>query len=259
MATTEAERTQETGEAYELRREVAAAAEERASIIIRDPFWFTSLVVSGATAASLLGIGTLVLSIFGLSGVLATHLAPVAGIVAGAAFLTLAGVDAAWGRMFRFLEHEKHETRRDRIAVSSSTGAVLLAGIATIILGILNLVFLANPRFMGIAVLAMGIGLLWHSGLMRQVRRFTNYVTYHGVEERRPGGPMAINALSLAPVRDLLLGVGSAVLGILAIVGVASVALELVALLVLGGALTLTVSTICGATLTTLKGVREKR
>lgn len=154
--------------------------------------------------------------------------------------------------MFRFSEQE---TPRDRIVVSSSVAAVLSAGIAAIVLSILNLVFVGDVRFVAIAVMAMGVGLLWHSGLMRRVSRFTNYVTYHGMEGRRPGGPIAINALSLAAWRDLLLGLGSLALGILSVIGIAPVVLALVALLVVSSALTLTVSTICGATLTTLKGV----
>jgi hypothetical protein len=256
MATTEGERTQVSGEpTFELHEEGATGQEERASVIIRDPFWFMSLVVAGATAASLWGIGAVVLAIFGLSGVLATYLAPVAGIVAGVAFFTLGAVGGAWGRMFRFSERE---TPRDRIVVSTSVAAVLFAGMAAIALSILNLVFIADARFVAIAVMVLGAGLLWHSGLMRRVSCFTHYVTYHGVEGRRPSGPIAINALSLAPLRDFLLGLGSAILGILAILGLAPVALVLVALLVLGGALTLTVSTICGATLATLKNVCSK-
>ena len=180
MVTTEGERTQVSGEpSFERHAEATTAHEERASVIIRDPFWFMSLVVAGATAASLWGISAVVLAIFGLSGVLATYLAPVAGIVAGVAFLTLGGVGAAWGRMFRFSEHETH---RDRIIVSSSVAAVLLGGVAAIVRD-------PEPRVRGrrrgswpLRVMAMGLGLLWHSGLMRRVSRFTNYVTYHGVE-----------------------------------------------------------------------------
>ncbi len=245
MITTEGERAQVVSEP-------SAVAEERAHVIIRDPLRFMSLVVAGATAASMAGIGGLVLAIFGLCGVLSAYFAPVDCIVAGLAFLVLGAVSAAWGRMFHFSEHE---TARDRIAVSSGVILALAAGVAAVALGILNLVFLSTVQFGSIAVIALGLGLLWHSGVMRRVSRFTNYMIYHGIEGRRPTGPMAINALSLAPLRDFLLGLGSVILGILALVGFVPLVLGLVALLVISGALTLTVSTICGATLTTLKGV----
>jgi hypothetical protein len=250
MVTLEGERTQSpAGTSFEPHLEPGV------SVIVRDPFWFMSLVVAGATAASFWGIGALVLSIFGLSGVAVDYLLPVVGIVAGAAFLTLGGVIAAWGRMFRFSEHE---TTRDRIVVSSGVAAVLTAGIAAIVLSVLNLVLLGDVRFVAIAVMAMGVGLLLHSGLMRRVSRFTNYVTYYKVEGRQPSGSIAINALSLAPLRDFLLGLGSLVLGILAILNIVPVVLGFVALLALGGAVTLTVSTICGATLATLRNVCSK-
>ena len=59
-------------------------------------------------------------------------------------------------------------------------------------------------------------------------------------------------------MRDFLLGLGGAILGILAILNIAPVVLGLVALLAMGGAVTLTASTICGATLATLKGAGSK-
>ena len=69
---------------------------------IRDPFWFMSLVVAGATIASMWGLSALVLAILGLSGVLPMYMLPVAGIVLGLAFLMLGAVGTAWARMFRF-------------------------------------------------------------------------------------------------------------------------------------------------------------
>jgi hypothetical protein len=230
-------------------------AEEPVSVPMRDPFWFMSLVVAGATIGSLWGLSALVLAILGLSHVLPTYILPVTAMVLGFAFLMLGAVGAAWTRMFRFPENE---TSRERIVFSSGVAAALLAGLAAVVLGILNFVALGDTRFGAVAVIALGMGLLWHSRVMRRVHRFTYDAAYHGVERRRPSGPFAINALSLAPVRDFLVGLGGVILGVLAMMNVAPTVLEFVALLTIGGALTATASTLCGATLTTLKGVCAK-
>jgi hypothetical protein len=198
------------------------------------------------------GLGALVLAILGLCGVAPIYLSPIAGMAMGLALLFLGGVGLAWARMFRFGEQE---TRWDRIVFSSSVTAVSIAGLAVIFLSILNLVFLAAASFGAVAIIVLGGGLLWHSGVMQRVRRFTD----HGVEERRLSGPWAINILSLAPVRDFLLGIGSVILGILALLGLAPMVLELVALLALGGALALTASTLCGATLFRLSRVSARK
>jgi hypothetical protein len=225
--------------------------DEPVSVHLRDPFWFMSLVVAGATVGSMWALSAMVLAILGMSGVLPAYMLPVAGIVLGVAFLMLGAIGAAWARMFRFAEHE---TSRDRSILLSGVAATLIAGLVAVVLGLLNFVFLGDARFIAVAVIVLGLGLLWHSRVMRHVSRFTYYVAYHGAEDRWPSGPFATNALSLAPVRDFLVGLGGVILGILAMMNVAPVILGFVALLTIGGALTFTASTICSATLATLKG-----
>ena len=83
--------------------------------------------------------------------------------------------------------------------------------------------------------------------------RFTHDITYRGFDEHRPSGPFAVNALSGAPVRDILLGLASVILGTLAVMDIAPIVLAFVALLIMGGALTFTASTICGTALITMK------
>ena len=124
---------------------------------------------------------------------------PTAGIVVGLAFLTLGAIGASWVRMFRFAEHA---TSRDRIVFFSGVAAVLIAGLAAVVLSILNFVVLGDTRFVAIAVILLGLGLLWHSGVMRRLSHFTYDVIYEGAERRMLSGPFAINALSLARVRD---------------------------------------------------------
>ncbi len=167
-------------------------AEERGTRLVYDPFWSMSLVVGGTTIGSMWGLGAFVLAILGLSGVTPVYMLPVAGIVLGLAFLILAGIGRVWASMFPFAEDE---TPRDRSVFSSGSLAVLVAGLAGIVLGIVNLVYFTGARFGAVAVIVLGLGLLWHSGVMRRVSRFP----YHGVEGWRLRGPLAINALTLAP------------------------------------------------------------
>jgi len=233
----------------------AAAEQPRAfeqpSLPLRDPLHFTSLVVAGSTMAAMFGLGALVLSILGLSSVAMIYVSPAAAIVLGCGFLMLAGVGSSWARMFGFAERP---VARDRTAFFGGAAAVTIAGIAAVVLGILSLMFLAGPRFGAAAVIVLGLGLLGHSAVMWQVSRFT----YHGTETRRPHGLLAINALTLAPVRDFILGLGSVILGILAVLNTAPAVLGCVALLAMGTGLTITASTLCGATLYSLEGACSK-
>jgi hypothetical protein len=78
------------------------------------------------------------------------------------------------------------------------------------------------------------------------------------VEGRQLRGPAAINALTVAPLRDFLVGLTSVILGVLAIFSVAPAALGFVALLAMGVAMVATTSTVCSATLATLEGACRK-
>ena len=54
------------------------------------------------------------------------------------------------------------------------------------------------------------------------------------------------------------MGLGGVILGILAMMNVAPLVLGLIAVLTISGAMTFTASTVCGATLATLKGACVK-
>ncbi len=217
----------------------------------REPLTFLSLIVTGATIGSMLGLTASILAILGLSSVAMLHLLAVAGILAGSALLMLGTVNIAWARMFGFAEPK---ASWDRGLLFDGVTVVLIAGIVAIVFSLLNLMFLTAVRFSAAAIIVLGLGLLWHSRIMGRVSRFT----HENLEGRPLSGPVAINALSLAIVRDFVLGLTGVVLGILAMLSVAPIALGLVTLLVLGVAVTLTVSTICGATLATLRGACSK-
>ena len=227
-------------------------AESRLFVSIREPFWFMGLLASGATVASMWGLGALVLAIVGLSGVFAAQILPVTVIVLGLAMLGLGATAATWVRMFRF---SKHQGSRRRIGVLVGVASAVIAGLVGVVLGILNLVFLGALQFGAVAIIVMGAGLLLHSEVMRRVSQFANHVIYHEAEARQPGGPFAMNALSLAPLRDFIVGLGAVILGILAVMSFAPVVLAFVALLTMGVALSASALTICGASLEALNGI----
>jgi hypothetical protein len=189
----------------------------------------------------------LALAIIGLSGVVPSSMWSVGGIALGLAFVTLAGIGTAWARTFQF---SRRESRWARIVFFGGLAAVLIAGLAGIVLGILNLAFVPEVRFGAPAVILLGLGLLSHSAVMWHVNRFSCF----GVEHGRLNGPLAINALSVAPARDFVVGLAAVVLGIVAIMEVYPMTVGLVALLAMGAAITFTTSTLCGATLADLEG-----
>ena len=132
------------------------------------------------------------------------------------------------------------------------------AGVAALVLSILYLLFPADLRFAAVAAIALGGGLFWHSGIMREVSRLTHDVAYHQVAGPRPSGPFSLNLLSIAPVRDALVGLAGVVLGILALLYSAPAILTLVAFLATGAALTFSAATMCGASMVALREVCAK-
>jgi hypothetical protein len=209
-----------------------------------DPIHLTSMVVSGATMGAIAGIGTLVLAVVGLSGVAPAYLAPIAVVMLGLAFLLLGGIDLAWFCMFNFAESES----REHLLFRRGVVIALVAGLAGVILGLLNLVFFIGAWFTAIAVIVLGVGLLAHSAAMRHIARFT----YCSLGFQHSHSVLNLNAVSLAPTRDLIVGLGGVVLGILALLGIMPMTLGFVALLAMGLAVAATASTVCGATLATL-------
>ncbi len=224
-------------------------------ILVREPFWFLSLIVAGATIASMWALGAAAVAILGLCFIVPQYMLPIAAIVLGLGFTQLAETDIAWERMFRFTDRQAADFWRTYYGGAT---AVLAAGVAAIVLGILNLVFLADVRLAAVAVIAMGAGLFLHSGIVRSVSRLTHEAVGRGEAETLPSGPFAFNALSVAPVRDAVIGVAGIVLGILAVLHIVPVILALAGMLAMGAAVTFTASTICGASLLTLKEVYAK-
>lgn len=154
----------------------------------------------GSMMEAIGAIATMALAIVGLAGVLVPTMSAIATIVVGAAFLLEGGSFGAAQFSSRATEFE---------SASSSVGATFLGGVAGIVLGILALLGISAQTLLSVALIVYGATFLL-SG-MAQAGSFATTA----------GG-------------NTLVGLGAAVLGILAVVGLSPTVLVLVGLLALG-------------------------
>ncbi len=108
--------------------------------------------------------------------------------------------------------------------------AVFLAGLTGIILGVLSLLGIHSEILASAAIITFGLALLLNSSSMLNL--------YTG--KARAGSEFIIGGAVGTAATQALAGIAALVLGILAIAGNQSLALDLVALLVLGAALLVT-------------------
>lgn len=203
---------------------------------------YSSSGVSGEAAAyggfvdALGGIAAIVLAIIGLSGVKPEMLVSISTIVFGAALLIQGGA-----MLSEFAEVEAPES-----AVSASGGsisALFLVGIAGIVLGVLALLGLHAVVLTAVAAIAFGVALLvsssgvWHLLTSRSVAlRFqTHSPMVRVVASEVAGGSAGLQAMA---------GLAVIVLGLLAVCGLYTVPLTLIALLISGASILLTGTTL---------------
>lgn len=191
----------------------------------------------GGFADAVGGIATIVLAIVALAGVHADILVPAAVIVFGAALLIQGGTMLS--------EHARMIFPAAGVgSIEQFTGgnlsAVFLVGIAGIVLGILALLGVAAATLSSVAVIAFGAALVLSANSVRELYMFRRSTGTSGNE--LVAGEMASGSAGV----QLLAGLTAVVLGILAVSGVNSLVLMLSALIVLGGAVVLSGSTLSG-------------
>jgi hypothetical protein len=204
----------------------------------------TEAAAYGGLVDAIGGIATAVLAIIALTGFAPDVLGGVAVIVFGAALLIQGGtlLSEYSGLMF--------PSGVASSAVAESFGgegltAMFLVGAAGVVLGILALLSIAAPVLIAVAIIAFGSALVLSASSARQLYRLQSAVrrsagTQSGHEIL--AGQMAAGSGGL----QLLTGLTAIVLGILALCGVHTAALSLVALLVLGITVIMTGSTLSG-------------
>lgn len=187
-------------------------------------------VMTGAsTTEALVGAGAVVLTILGLIGIFPTYMAAVASIAVGAALLSEgAGITAQYSELMSRMNGSRYETAQ----VGGGMTTQMLGGLAGISLGILALVGIAPEVLLPVAAIVFGGTILLGSTAPLQVESAVDRGPMESASQHR-----AHEAVQAAEGSRMLVGLGSAVLGILVLAGVgAAGTLTLVALLGIGAA-----------------------
>jgi hypothetical protein len=206
---------------------------------------YSSSSVSGEAATyggfvdALGGIATIVLAIAGLAGIRPEVLVSISTVVFGAALLIQGGAMLS--------EFTQIEPTPETTAAASGGGlsALFLAGIAGIVLGVLALLNVHAPILTAIAAIAFGSALVISSSAVWQL------LTSRSVATRfQARGPIvrtvAADVAAASTGVQAMAGLAVIILGILAVCGVFSQTLTLIALLGAGAAILLTGSTLSG-------------
>lgn len=194
----------------------------------------TRTAVEGAsTGEAIAGAAAVVLGILGLIGLYPGVLDSIACIAAGAGLL-LAGAAIAgrFSRLTAFVEGS-----RPRQEVTGSLGMEALAGAAGVVLGILALLGVGTISLLSIAAIVLGAGLIMAGGARSRLETLSHM---HTVGESRA----MQDVVYVSSGSDVLVGVGTIVLGILALSGIAPLTLTLISMLAIGAAILLGGSTI---------------
>lgn len=193
----------------------------------------------GGFVDALGGIATIVLAIIGLSGVKPDVLVSIATIVFGAALLIQGGAILS--------EFAQTELTPESNAIAGGGGlsALFLVGIGGIVLGVLALLGIHAIILTSVAVIAFGSALVISSSAVWQL------LTSRSVAMRFQARTAMVRFIASEVAAgsagmQAMAGLAVIVLGILAVCGIYTGPLTLIALLVAGAAILLTGSTLTG-------------
>jgi hypothetical protein len=197
------------------------------------------------------GIAAAVLAILGLTGFDPEGMAGIATIVLGAAFLIQAG--AILSEYTRIVYQSGVTSAPRELAGGDGLAAMFMVGAGGIVLGVLALLAIASETLPAVAVIAYGSALVLSSSSVRQlyVLRGEALLTARSGHELL-AGQMASGSAGV----QLLTGLATVVLGILALAGHSPRTLTLSALLVLGITVLLTGSALSGLVLSFMRPVQ---
>jgi hypothetical protein len=187
---------------------------------------------SNSIARAIASIATVILTILGLAHVAPNILVAIATITFGAALL-LHGA-AMLGDYARIVR----QASATSVAMmdGGDLSAMLLAGLAGAVLGILALLGISSPELTAVAVIAFGSALILssHSAMRMHFFKLTAVQPDERVQ-RAATDMLAGELLSSSAGTYGLVGLAAIVLGILALAGFSPIILVLIALLALGG------------------------
>lgn len=195
----------------------------------------TGSVVEAAT-----GVAVIVLAIIGIAQSGSGFMGSIAAIVLGAALMAQGGAIAAeYSKLLSTITGGALGV----LELGSSVTTEMLAGIATIVLGILGLIGFAPITLVSAAVIAVGASLVLSIGGLQRLNRLK--VQAAGLSDLAQKTAEA--AIAGAVTTQVLAGAAAIVLGILALtMPVHSAILVLVGLLVLGAAVAISGTTLTG-------------
>lgn len=189
------------------------------------------IVESGSTIDAIGGVTVVVLAIVGLAGIGPSYMLSIAAIVLGGSLLFQGGLMTA-----EYSEILSSLKGGSSLEFGGGIGAEGLAGISAVILGVLALFGLNPAILMSVAAIVLGGGLVLSSGV---ALRF-NSVKIDLAEGTSEAKTVAREALSAASLTQVFVGMGAAILGILAVIGINPMVLSLVAMLAVGASTVLT-------------------
>lgn len=197
------------------------------------------ITLGRSSIGSICGAGAVVLAILGLVHLLPNILVAVSTIVLGVSLLFKGiAISAEYSKLLCHLSG----TTTDKLELGGGMSVEIMTGAAGIVLGILALLGLVPETLISIAIIAFGGGVLLGSGVISRLNSLkfeaagSAGTTHHKV---------AHEIVSAAMASQVLAGIAAVVLGILSLLGFAPLTLNLISVLVLGGA-----SLLCGSALT---------
>ncbi len=196
------------------------------------------LLTGSSGVEALGGLAAIVLAVLGLVGVAPSYMLTIAAIVIGGTLL-INGLAVA-------TEYSRLAGGETRAAIAEIGGGVtmeVLCGITAVVLGVLSLLGIAPAVLMPIAAIVIGAGLALSASLPARIADLRFDAATTGLEAARPQGALGngrFGSGGLGSGTQLMIGLGTIVLGILALVGVVPAILTLVAFLTSAVALLMT-------------------
>ena len=211
----------------------------------------------GSAVEAVGGLGIIVLSILGLAGIAPAFLASIAGIIFGVAIFAHG---AAVGAEYSKLLSQVSETAIGGLELGGGMAIEFLAGVATVVLGVLSVIGTRPAILMPSLIIVAGAALMLSAGTLKRLNDLKAEATTSSQFGRR----IVKAAVSGAAGAQVLAGVATVVLGILALVFQPQLAasaqampmvhpLTLVGLLVVGSSITLSGLLLTGKLMTLLK------
>lgn len=193
------------------------------------------VVMGGSLAEGIVGTGGMALAILGLAGVYPGLMLSISTVAVGAALLFEGGAVASR------LSHLMASTQgRMETEVGSGVTAEFIGGLAGVALGILSLMGVLSTTLIPIAAIIYGGALIMGAGVTSRINAFaiSRSTESEGFQQ------IAREASSAASGVQVLIGIATITLGILALVDFSPLTLSLVAMLSVGFADMLTGTTI---------------